>query len=110
MLLMVRKEGTAVYGGTSLTEDFEQTFDHMIRVDKIVDRAHVNMTITRRDGSTQHLRLFLNDDYVLDNILHIVFVDVLKPSAEDDVYAARLGFAAPKSYKLVRDNAINRTG
>ncbi len=110
MLLMVRKEGTAVYGGMGLTENFEQTFDHMIRVDHIDHGTDVSMTIVRKDGSTQLLRLSLNDDYVLDSILHIVFVDVLKPSAEGDVPAARLGFSAPANYKLVRDNAINRTG
>jgi len=109
MLLMVRKEGTAIYGGTSLTEDFEQTFDHAIRVDEITDGMHVSMTITRKDGSTQILRLSLNDDYVLDNVLQIVLVDVLKQSAGESAMSARLGFAAPRNYKLVRDNAIKKT-
>lgn len=109
MLMIVRKEGSAVYGGTNLTEDFEQTFDHIIRVDEITDYMHASMTITRKDGSKQLLRLSLNDDYVLDNILQIVLVDVLKQSTEDNLPAARLGFEAPRNYKLVRDNAIKKT-
>ena len=109
MLMIVRKEGSSVYGGTNLTEDFEQTFDHAIRVDEIIDGTNVSMTITRKDGSSQILRLSLNDDYVLDNVLQIVFVDVLKHTGEDDLPAARLGFAAPRNYKLVRDNAIKKT-
>ena len=110
MLLMVRKKWTAVYGGMALTENFEQTFDHMIRVDHIDHGTDVSMTIMRKDRSTQLLRLSLNDDYVLDNVLHIVLVDLLRPSKDDDLWAARLGFSAPSNYKLVRDNAINRTG
>ena len=53
MLVMTRREGATVYGGKSLTADIEQTYDHAIRVERIVDnfgKRVAEISVRDRDG------------------------------------------------------------
>ena len=116
MLVIVRNEGSLVYGGENLTEDLEHTFDHAIGVRRIGHSAageFAEISVKRSDGSEELFQLdHERKEYTVDGIVVVALVGFIKWKAEDRERrkpAVRLGFDAPRSYRLVRDNAIKRT-
>jgi hypothetical protein len=116
MLVIVRNEGSLVYGGENLTEDLEHTFDHAIGVRRIghsVAGEFAEISVKRGDGSEVLFQLdHERKEYTVDGIVVVALVGFIKWKAEDRERrkpAVRLGFDAPRSYRLVRDNAIKRT-
>jgi hypothetical protein len=116
MLVIVRNEGSLVYGGENLTEDLEQTFDHAICVQKIGEGLageFAEISVKRSDGSEELFQLdHERKEYTVDGIVVVALVGFVRWKAEDRERrkpAVRLGFDAPRSYRLVRDNAIKRT-
>jgi hypothetical protein len=116
MLVIVRNEGSLVYGGENLTEDLEQTFDHAIGVRRIGQSAageFAEISVKRSDGSEELFQLdHERKEYTVDGIVVVALVGFIRWKAEDRERrkpAVRLGFDAPRSYRLVRDNAIKRT-
>jgi hypothetical protein len=116
MLVIVRNEGSLVYGGENLTEDLEHTFDHAIGVRRIGHSAageFAEISVKRGDGSEVLFQLdHERKEYTVDGIVVVALVGFIKWKAEDRERrkpAVRLGFDAPRSYRLVRDNAIKRT-
>jgi hypothetical protein len=116
MLVIVRNEGSVVYGGRNLTADFEQTFDHALRVDRIVETVgeeFVEISIKHRDGYLETVQLDLEfSEHEIDDVLTVALVGFVRWKEGDRGRrkpTVRLGFDAPRSYKLVRDNAIKRT-
>lgn len=115
MLVIVRNEGSLVYGGKNLTLDLEQTFDHVIRVERVVDDVNdsfADISVRRSDGSTEFIRFNLFDDkeHEIDGVLTIALIGFIRRRDGDrrSKPAVRIGFAAPRSYKIVRDNAIKK--
>lgn len=116
MLVIVRNEGSLVYGGTSLDEDLEQTFDHVICVQKVgqdADGEFAEISVKRSDGTQELFRLdHGNKEHTVDGIIVVALIGFIRWKAEERDRrkpAVRLGFDAPRSYRLVRDNAIKRT-
>ena len=115
MLLIVRKEGSLVYGGNNLTEDFEDTFDHVICVERIVDdldRSFVDVSVTSSSDVAEHFRLSVaNKEHRFGDFLDIALIGFCRPSKDtrSEKPSVRLGFDAPRTYRLVRDNAVKRT-
>jgi hypothetical protein len=116
MLVIVRNEGSLVYGGENLTENLEQTFDHAIGVRRIGHSAageFAEISVKRADGSEVVFQLdHERKEYTVDGIVVVALVGFIKWKAEERERrkpAVRLGFDAPRSYRLVRDNAIKRT-
>lgn len=116
MLVIVRNEGSLVYGGMSLTEDLEQTFDHIICVQKVgqgVDGEFAEVSVKRSDGTEELFQLdHGNKEHTVDGIVVVALIGFIRWKADDRERrkpAVRLGFDAPRSYRLVRDNAIKRT-
>lgn len=113
MLVIVRNEGSLVYGGKRLTADLQQTFDHVIRVEQVVSDAvnhFADISVLRSDGSRELHRLNEGDDVSIDGVLIVALIGFLRRREGDrrGKPAIRLGFDAPKSYKIVRDNAIKK--
>lgn len=117
MLVIVRNEGSLVYGGKNLTADLEQTFDHVLRVERVgqdIDGEFVEISLKRRDGSVELIQLDMREsrEHEIDGVLVVALIGFIRWKEEDRGRrkpAVRLGFDAPRSYKLVRDNAIKRT-
>lgn len=115
MLLMTRREGGVVYGGFNLTEDIHETFDHAIRVERIIDRLKhrsVDLTLCYENGVTSNIRLTPeNNEHRVNDSLRILLVGMylLPVRGLGLCPTVRLGFDAPRSYRLVRDDAIRRT-
>jgi len=115
MLVMTRREGGSVYGGTSLTENIEETYDHVIRVERIVDEPEIRSAeISVRTPSGEYSSFELTpakDDFRINDNLRIVLVGMYADSFKGGPLESvlRLGFDAPMSYRLVRDDAIRRT-
>lgn len=113
MLVIVRNEGSLVYGGKNLTLDLEQTFDHVIRVERVVDDVNdsfADISVRRLDGSTELIRFKLGDDARIDGVLTIALIGFIRWRDGDrrNKPAVRIGFDAPRSYKIVRDNAVKK--
>jgi hypothetical protein len=116
MLVIVRSEGSLVYGGTSLDEDLELTFDHVIGVQKVgqdVNGEFAEISVKRRDGTEKIFRLDHRDkQHSIDGIIVVALIGFIRWKEEERDKrspSVRLGFDAPRSYRLVRDNAIKRT-
>lgn len=115
MLVMTRREGATVYGGKSLTADIEQTYDHAIRVERIVDnfgKRVAEISVRDRDGGYSVYTLTPKDnEFRIGNDLRVVMIGLHSMPVRDGGIAPtlRLGFDAPLSYKLIRDDAIRRT-
>ena len=115
MLVMTRREGAAVYGGKHLTADIEQTFDHIIRVERIVDSLSVRkaeVSVRDRDGGYALYELSANDNqFRIGNDIRVVLMGIHSMPTRGAGVAPtlRLGFDAPLSYKIIRDDAIRRT-
>lgn len=115
MLVMTRREGAVVYGGKHLTADIEQTFDHAIRVEKIVDSLKGRMaevSVRDRDGGYAMYTLTPKDnEFRISNDVRVVMIGLHSMPVRDGGVAPtlRLGFDAPLSYKIIRDDAIRRT-
>lgn len=114
MLVIVRNEGSLVYGGTSLDEDLEHTFDHVICVQKVgqdIGGEFAEISVKRSDGSEELFQLdHRNKEHTIDGIVVVALIGFIKWKTDDQrLPAVRLGFDAPRSYRLVRDNAIKRT-
>ena len=114
MLVLTRTEGAVTYGGRSLTANLEETFDHLIRIDRIVDTAeqrYADIGITKRDGEERIYRLDQKKNSVsLDSRAKLVLVNVAAVISRDGRLTpiVRIGFDAPKSYRIVRDDAIKK--
>ena len=115
MLVMTRREGGSVYGGTSLTENIEDTYDHVIRVERIVDELKnrsAEISVRGADGTYATFELTpIKDDFRISADLRIVLIGMYTASFKGGPLepVLRLGFDAPMSYRLVRDDAIRRT-
>lgn len=113
MLVLTRVEGSVIYGGQALTNDVVQTFDHMIRVQRIVDNLrsrYAVITITNADGSVSEHKLDAeNEDVRIDQIRVVLIGIHFSPgSGGGQALVARIGIDAPRSYKIIRDDARNR--
>lgn len=115
MLVMTRREGAAVYGGKHLTADIEQTYDHVICVEKIMDtfgKRFAEISVRDRDGGYATYKLTPKDnEFRIGNDLRVVMIGLHSMPVRDGGIAPtlRLGFDAPLSYKIIRDDAIRRT-
>lgn len=115
MLVMTRKEGAAVYGGKRLTTDFEQTFDHVLRVERIIDsleRRVVEVSVRdRRGGYAVYELTPKNNEFSIGKDIRIVMLGIhaMPVRGCGITSVVRMGFDAPRSYKIVRDDAIRRT-
>lgn len=116
MLVMTRKEGSSIYGGVDLSADLKQTFDHVITVSRVVDQLSqrfVEIDVTYSDGTEEGFVLDAKTpECKIDGVVRVVLMGVHSVafnSGKRPVPTARLGFEAPRSYKLVRDDAIKKT-
>jgi hypothetical protein len=116
MLVMTRRKGGSVYGGAELTEDIEDTYDHIIRVENIVyepKSRSAEISVRSAVGKYESFELTpIKDDFRVNPDLRIVLVGMYTDSFKGGPLepVLRLGFDAPMSYRLVRDDAIRRTG
>lgn len=115
MLVMTRKEGASVYGGKRLTTDFEQTFDHVVRVEKIVDtldKRLVEISVRDNRGGYAVYELTPKDnEFSIGDDIRVVMIGIhaMPVRGCGITPVVRMGFDAPRSYKIVRDDAIRRT-
>lgn len=104
-----------MYGGKHLTVDIEQTYDHAICVERIVDNLKVRMaevSVRDRDGGYTLYTLTPKDnEFTVSNDLRVVMIGMhAMPQREGGIAPTlRLGFDAPLAYKIIRDDAIRRT-
>lgn len=114
MLVLVRKRGTAIYGGFDITEDLDSTYDHLVRVESVVDdlnKRSVTLSVTYADGFSENIILDANNSSIDlgDGIqYHLMGVRAYPAPGGRDQLAARIGVKAPKEYKVVRCDAIKR--
>lgn len=115
MLVMTRKEGSSIYGGIDLSADLKQTFDHVITVSRVVDQLshrYVELDVAYSDGTEEGFVLDAKTpECKIDGVVRVVLMGVhcVANNGKRPIPTARLGFEAPRSYKLVRDDAIKKT-
>lgn len=115
MLVMTRREGATVFGGNNLTADIEQTYDHAIRVERIIDNFSKRMaeiSVRDRDGGFAMYELTPNDNqFRIGDDIRVVMIGIHTMPIRGAGLAPtlRLGFDAPMSYRIIRDDAIRRT-
>lgn len=112
MLVLTRNVGSVIYGGQAITDEPEQTFDHMIRVERIVDTLRERFTqlsVTDRSGCTNYRLDAANDSLQLGQ-LRIVLIAIRHVLGADgqEIALARIGIDAPRDYRVIRDNAKRR--
>lgn len=113
MLVLTRVEGSVIYGGQALTKDVEQTFDHLIRIERIVDNLrsrYVIVSIESADGEETKARLDFEKDEVKVDGIRVVLIGIhfMPINGGGQTLVARIGVDAPRSYRIVRDDAKNR--
>jgi sRNA-binding carbon storage regulator CsrA len=113
MLVLTRVEGSVIYGGQALTNDVDQTYDHMIRVQRIVDNLrsrYAVISIEGSDGSVSEHKLDADNEDVRIGQIRVVLIGIHFSFAPGGGQAlvARIGIDAPRSYKIIRDDARNR--
>lgn len=112
MLVLTRTVGSVIYGGQAITDEPEDTYEHMIRVERIVDtlkERYAQISVTDQVGRTEY-RLDAKKDNVRLDQLRIVLIGirhVLGPDGQE-IALARIGVDAPRNYRVVRDNAKRR--
>ena len=98
-----------------MTENIEDTYDHVIRVERIVDELKnrsAEISVRGADGTYATFELTpIKDDFRISADLRIVLIGMYTASFKGGPLepVLRLGFDAPMSYRLVRDDAIRRT-
>lgn len=114
MLILTRNEGTAIFGGTRLTDDLEGTFDHKIEIAELAvkDRkGYAIIKVTESDGHCTTVRLdSYSDCYELNDLVSVFLMAIrtMRPDTGDIFYQARIGIVAPRHYRVVRDDAVKR--
>lgn len=114
MLVLTRKQGATIYGGEHLTEDLAATYDHKITVDRIVDtlsERYALVSIEDHLGTAETHKLdAANDEVFFDGIqLCLLGIRFIPSADEGENLIARLGINAPRSYRVVRDDAVKKT-
>jgi hypothetical protein len=104
--------GSVIYGGQAITDQPEETFEHMIRVERIVDNLRdrfAQLSVTDCNGCTQY-RLDATNDSLQLGQLRIVLIAIRHVLGADgqELSLARIGLDAPRNYRVVRDNAKRR--
>lgn len=98
-----------------MTENIEDTYDHVIRVERIVDEPKnrsAEISVRGAGGAYATFELTpIKDDFRINADLRIVLIGMYTASFRGGRLepVLRLGFDAPMSYRLVRDDAIRRT-
>lgn len=114
MLVLTRVEGAVTYGGRALTQDLDNSFEHMICVDRIVDNInerYVLIAIINAEGDERTYRLdHKKDTLSLGNQVQLTMVSIGSTTTRNgkSIPIMRLGIDAPRSYRVVRDNAIRK--
>lgn len=114
MLLLTRTEGTIIYGGKQMTADIQQTYDHKIRFDRIVDdftNRYIEVSVTDRDGlDTIYILNDTSDEVFISKDVRLVFMGIrsLPQRGGRNAFTVKVGLDAPKTYKILRDNANKR--
>lgn len=98
-----------------MTNDVEQTFDHTFHVERVYDtlaeRGAV-LVIRDRDGDEKRVKLTPHEnEFQMTKDIRIVLIGIhAVPNKRGGVESTlRLGFDAPRSYRIVRDDAIKRS-
>jgi sRNA-binding carbon storage regulator CsrA len=114
MLILTRNEGTAIYGGESLTDDLEGTFEHKIEIAELDckdRRGYAIINVIGSDGSIKTVRLdSFNDCYNINKDVGVFLLAIrtMRTDSGGVYYQARLGFIAPRRYRVVRDDAVKK--
>jgi len=117
MLILHRREGEAVFSGFNLDSDnLEGTFDHHVVVKEVGHQEwakYVELHITTPNGETQELTLTpgVNSARITPD-LELIFLGTREymVSGGPAEVSARIGYEAPRSYRIVRDNARKNMG
>lgn len=112
MLVLTRTVGSVIYGGQAITDEPENSYDHMIRVERIVDtlkERYAQISVTDHSRRTDY-RLDAQRDSVRIDQIRIVLIGIRHVLGPDgnEIALARIGVDAPRSYRVLRDNAKRR--
>lgn len=116
MLVLTRTEGAVTYGGRALTADLDNSFDHRIRIERIVDdinERYAEVTITNAVGEERLYRLDRKKETVsLDSRVKLTLVSIgaLTSRSGRFIPIVRIGIDAPRYYRVVRDDAVKKAG
>lgn len=112
MLVLTRTVGSVIYGGQAITDEPEDSYDHMIRVERIVDTIkdrYAEISVTDHRGRTEY-RLDAQQDNVRIDQIRVVLIGIRHVLDQDgkEISLARIGVDAPRTYRVLRDNAKKR--